>query len=138
MEEIKNNFIDRQREKAFEEIVSLEDDRKLMESYYPQKAALLQAVVTDACDRLDYEGSFIYDEYPDRWNIERNCRDICRQAEEIQELHAMEKKGEDELLGEFVGSLFCQEIYQRRCRRKFLKRLAHFYKTGGFGVADFT
>ena len=28
MEEIKNNFIDRQREKAFEEIVSLEDDRK--------------------------------------------------------------------------------------------------------------
>ena len=33
MEEIKNNFIDRQREKAFEEIVSLEDDRKLMESY---------------------------------------------------------------------------------------------------------
>ena len=138
MEEIKNNFIDRQREKAFEEIVSLEDDRKLMESYYPQKAALLQALVTDACDRLDYEGSFIYDEYPDRWNIERNCRDICRQAEEIQELHAMEKKGEDELLGEFVGSLFCQEIYQRRCRRKFLKRLGHFYKTGGFGVADFT
>ena len=138
MEEIKNNFIDRQREKAFEEIVSLEDDRKLMESYYPQKAALLQALVTDACDRLDYEGSVIYDEYPDRWNIERNCRDICRQAEEIQELHAMEKKGEDELLGEFVGSLFCQEIYQRRCRRKFLKRLAHFYKTGGFGVADFT
>lgn len=138
MEEIKNNFIDRQREKAFEEIAALEDDRKLMESYYPQKAALLQALVTDACDRLDYEGSFIYDEYPDRWNIERNCRDICRQAEEIQELHAMEKKGEDELLGEFVGSLFCQEIYQRRCRRKFLKRLAHFCKTDGFGVADFT
>lgn len=138
MEEIKNNFIDRQREKSFEEIAALEDDRKLMESYYPQKAALLQALVTDACDRLDYEGSFIYDEYPDRWNIERNCRDICRQAEEIQRPHAMEKKGEDELLGEFVGSLFCQEIYQRRCRRKFLKRLAHFYKTGGFGVADFT
>lgn len=138
MEEIKNNFIDRQREKSFEEIAALEDDRKLMESYYPQKAALLQALVTDACDRLDYEGSFIYDEYPDRWNIERNCRDICRQAEEIQELHAMEKKGEDELLGEFVGSLFCQEIYQRRCRRKFLKRLAHFCKTDGFGVADFT
>ena len=138
MEEIKNNFIDRQREKAFEEIVSLEDDRKLMESYYPQKAALLQALVTDACDRLDYEGSFIYDEYPDRWKMGRNWRDIWRLGGEVQELHAMEKKGEDELLGEFVGSLFCQEIYQRRCRRKFLKRLAHFYKTGGFGVADFS
>lgn len=138
MEEIKNNFMDKQREKTFEEMASLEADRKLMESYYPQKAALLQALVADACDRLDYEGSFIYDEYPDRWNIERNCREICRQAEELQGLHAMEKKGEDELLGEFVGSLFCQEIYQRRCRRKFLKRLAHFYKTGGFGVADFT
>ena len=113
-------------------------DIEYLKSLYPLEIKRMLSYVSEACDRLDYKNSPMYDEYPDRWNIERNCGEICRQAEGIQELHAMEKKGGDELLGEFVGSLFCQEIYQRRCRRKFLKRLGHFYKTGGFGVADFT
>ena len=113
-------------------------DLEYMKALYPDAAKRLTPYGEEECDRLMYAGSVIYDEYPDRWNIERSCGEICRQAEGIQELHAMEKKGGDELLGEFVGSLFCQEIYQRRCRRKFLKRLGHFYKTGGFGVADFT
>ena len=59
--------------RGFERAAALEADRRLMESYYPQKAGLLKAMVTDCCDRLDYEGSFIYDEYPDKRNIERIC-----------------------------------------------------------------
>ena len=61
-------------EKGFERAAEVEEDRRLMESYYPRKAGLLKALVTDQCDRLEYEGSFIYDEYPDRRNIERICR----------------------------------------------------------------
>ena len=41
----------------FERTAGLEADRRLMESYYPQKAGILKALVTDRCDRLDYEGS---------------------------------------------------------------------------------
>ena len=57
-------------------------DKTLMNSYYPENASVIQAYVQDACDRLDYEGSFIYDEYPDKQEIERVCREICRKIEE--------------------------------------------------------
>ena len=109
--------------RGFERAAGLEADRRLMESYYPRRAGLLKALDTDECDRLEYEGSFIYDEYPDRRNIERICREISSQAREYPELQAMEKKeeGEAELLDEFIGALFCQEIHQRRCMRKLLR-----------------
>lgn len=109
----------------FERTAGLEADRRLMESYYPQKAGVLKALVTDRCDRLDYEGSFIYDEYPDKRNIERICQDICAQAQETMEVRTMEAGGDEaegKLLGDFVGALLCQEIYQRRCVRKHLQQ----------------
>lgn len=110
--------------RIFARAADIETDRRLMEYYYPRKAGLINALVTDCCDRLDYEGSFIYDEYPDRGNIERICRDICSQAEKAGEIHIMENRvGERELLGDFIGALVCQEIHQRRCRRKLLHRL---------------
>lgn len=108
--------------RGFERAAGLEADRRLMESYYPRRAGLLKALVADECDRLEYEGSFIYDEYPDKRNIERICREICSQARDYPELRIMEKdqKGE-ELLGDFIGALFCQEIHQRRCMRKLFR-----------------
>ena len=125
MEEEKKNLYYRSmgNKRGFERAEELEADRRLMESYYPRRAGLLKALVADECDRLEYEGSFIYDEYPDRRNIERICREISSQAREYPELQAMEKKeeGEAELLDEFIGALFCQEIHQRRCMRKLLR-----------------
>ena len=125
MEGKKSKFYYRSMEnrKGFESAAGVEEDRRLMESYYPRKAGLLKALVADQCDRLEYEGSFIYDEYPDRRNIERICREICSEVRDYPELRAMEKdrERETELLGELIGALLCQEIHQRRCRRKLLR-----------------
>ncbi len=125
MEGKKSKFYYRSMEnrKGFESAAGVEEDRRLMESYYPRKAGLLKALVADQCDRLEYEGSFIYDEYPDRRNIERICREICSEVRDYPELRAMEKdrERETELLGELIGALLCQEIHQRRCMRKLLR-----------------
>ena len=43
---------------------------------YPENAALIQNYVEDACDRMDYEGSRMYDEYPDRYMLKKNCASI--------------------------------------------------------------
>ena len=67
----------------------------------------------------------VYDEYPDKRNIERICQDICAQAQETMEVRTMEAGGDEaegKLLGDFVGALLCQEIYQRRCIRKHLRQ----------------
>ena len=125
MEGKKSKFYYRSMEnrKGFESAAGVEEDRRLMESYYPRKGGLLKALVADQCDRLEYEGSFIYDEYPDRRNIERICREICSEVRDYPELRAMEKdrERETELLGELIGALLCQEIHQRRCMRKLLR-----------------
>lgn len=112
--------------KLYEQEEPLERDRGLMHSYYPEASVYVQAFVEDACDRLDYEGSFIYDEYPDKWTIERTCRDICRRIEESRPVESMEsrrRRREDRgILEELVGALFCDEMHNRRCRRKRFRR----------------
>lgn len=110
--------------KLYEQEEPLERDRGLMHSYYPEASAYVQAFVEDACDRLDYEGSFIYDEYPDKWTIERTCQRICRDIQESSFVESMQRRRRpnEGLLGELVGALFCQEMHNRRCRRRRLKR----------------
>ncbi|MEF2877385.1 MAG: hypothetical protein U0N90_03120 [Blautia sp.] len=107
--------------KFYEQEAPVQQDRELLKSYYPRTAGLIQAFVEDACDRLDYEGSFIYDQYPDRHTMERVCENICGKIQESQAMQSMEKGNRGmsgASLGEITGILFCQEMHRRRCRRK--------------------
>ena len=98
----------------YEEEGTFERERNLMKSYYPKKAADIQAAVEDACDHLDYEGSFLYDEYPDRWMLRRMCRDIRETEENTMEAQMVSS----EKLEELTEVLLYQEISRRRCRRR--------------------
>lgn len=103
----------------------VQTDKRLMESYYPETAAVVQVYVEDACDRLDYEGSFIYDEYPDKGEMERVCQAICQKIEKErtgkpEECRAASAK--DGALWELTTALFCQELHCRRCRRNRCRR----------------
>lgn len=48
----------------------------------PGKLRGIQTEVRAACDRLDYKGSPIYDEYPDRTAMEQISREIARRVSE--------------------------------------------------------
>lgn len=48
----------------------------------PGRLKRIQSEVEKACDRLDYRGSLIYDEYPDRVAMEQISRGIARQVSE--------------------------------------------------------
>ena len=41
-------------------------DVEYMKSMYPMSAKKILPYVEEECDRMEYEGSMIYDEYPDR------------------------------------------------------------------------
>lgn len=111
MEEKKPFYKTAKKGKLYDKEAPMESEKSLMQTYYPKTAKIIQAFIADACDRLDYEGSFLYDEYPDKWNMERVCQEIEGQLEmQAQDLS-------ENLLGEFIRTLFCQELYQRRCRR---------------------
>lgn len=86
-----------------------EKEFQLMKSYYPETVQALQNKVEDACDRIDYPGSPIYDEYPDRLTLERIGRKI---ANEIQDAEVSAVS-----LDDLVQILLLHEICRRRCRR---------------------
>lgn len=89
-------------------------DLEYLQEMYPAEAKKYRKVIVDVLDRLDYEGSMIYDEYPDKWQIYRLTQII---VDRIKEAVSAEKGGNAENsagIEELVQVLLCGEIYRRR------------------------
>lgn len=89
-----------------------EREYELMRSWLPEEAAGMQERIRKECELLDYEGSRIYDEYPDRRMLRRDYERICEKLQEGE--------GAGQVLQEV---LFWQEISRRRCRRQRCRNL---------------
>ncbi|MEE1315379.1 MAG: hypothetical protein UHS49_06430 [Faecalimonas sp.] len=97
-------------------------DFDYMKSLYPETARNLMPYVEAECDRMEYEGSMIYDEYPDQVQIYLMCGRIYDKVKDVE--------GEKEWLRDLIQVVLFQELYQRRCHyRKAKKR---FYFDGSF------
>ncbi|MGI6095973.1 MAG: hypothetical protein ACOYBL_11175 [Lachnospiraceae bacterium] len=101
--------------------LALEEDMQKMKSYFPKTAARIQEKVETLCDRMEYDGSFLYDEYPDRFMMGRMCDYICKQMEEEQK-EMQEQALHAQGLRELVEVLFFHEMHHRRCRRGRCRR----------------
>ncbi len=80
---------------------------------YPERVKRYQGRVMEMLDRMDYEGSMIYDEYPDRFSLERlsmSMVDILRKEANEN----MEPIPEDEHFEALIYVLLCNEVYKRR------------------------
>ena len=115
-------------------------DVEYMKSMYPMSAKKILPYVEEECDRMEYEGSTIYDEYPDRLLLylmagriydrmkEGEKKEIAMEIEkeqvETQELKR-KKKDREETLMDLVQILLYQEIVQRRCRHR--RNCRHYY-----------
>lgn len=101
-------------------------DLEYLQQTYPNEVKRYQRKVAEVLDKVDYEGSMIYDEYPDRYTIARWAKTIVNL---IQRENAMgENKDpispEKQIwLEDMMQVLICNEIYKRRHggRRAFLK-----------------
>ncbi|MGI6012252.1 MAG: hypothetical protein ACOX8H_12285 [Ruminococcus sp.] len=95
-----------------------EREARLMKSFYPQTAAQVQKLVERECDRMEYDGSMMYDEYPDKFMMEHICRRIEEEVENSG-IHAQEKRNPG--ISELIRVLFFNELYRRRCRHRRCK-----------------
>ena len=86
----------------------------LMKSYYPETARKIQEKVEEECQLMDYEGSRLYDEHPDKFMMHRLYRQIRSRVD--GEMAAQEIP--EEFLDELIQVLLYQEISRRRCRRR--------------------
>ena len=55
-----------------------EKDMDRMKELYPKEVGTILEIVEDECDRMEYEGSLMFDEYPDRLMLEMVVDRICQ------------------------------------------------------------
>lgn len=93
-------------------------DYEYLKSMYPELARKILPYVEEECERMEYDGSMIYDEYPDKLQL----RLMCRRA--YDKLMKEEQMGNPEMVREIVELLVYQELWKRRCvyRRRYNKR----------------
>ena len=60
-----------------------EQEFALMKSYYPEAAGRIQEKVEEECQLLDYEGSRLYDEYPDKFMLHQLCRQMVKRQPRV-------------------------------------------------------
>ena len=82
-----------------------------MNSWYPQNARELRDHIREECDLLDYQGSRIYDEYPDRLQLRFMTKRIYERAQEEEENPGV-------WLLDLIQVMLCQELLLRRRERR--------------------
>ena len=97
-------------------------DLEYLQQMYPADAKRYQKLIASILDKLDYEGSLIYDEYPDRWQLYKLSMEITdrvRREENANSEEETEPMSEEKLkwLGDLIQILLFYEIYKRRHNR---------------------
>ena len=73
------------------------DDLDYLMSMYPSGVKMIQQYVSEACDRMEYQNSPIYDQYPEGIMIDRMCDSICGSimAERTMDIQSLWQKEEN-------------------------------------------
>ena len=82
-------------------------DYDYMKSIYPDAAKRVLPYIEEERDRMEYDGSMMYDEYPDRLQLRLMCRRIYDKAEK-----------EENDPGTWLMDLIEVMTYQELCRRR--------------------
>lgn len=99
----------------YEEEDTVMRDLEYLQEMYPKESRRYHQMIRRILDRFDYDGSVIYDEYPDRMAMYKMAQDIMavisREEEEAGRPVPAEKLPE---ITELVQILMYNEIYRRR------------------------
>ncbi len=100
----------------YQEEDSIIRDLEYLQQMYPKEAKKYQKMIVSILDKLDYEGSMIYDEFPDRWQLYKLSTDILdrikREEHEKEDNETSPEKWE--WVGDMIQILLFYEIYKRR------------------------
>lgn len=105
---------------------ALLQDMEYFQQTYPNEVKQYMRKVAETLDKFDYEGSMIYDEYPDRYSLQRLARTIVQILKREEQNMPEEQRTTDDKwlwLEDMMQVLLCNEIYKRRHggQRGFLK-----------------
>lgn len=92
-------------------------DMEYMRSMYPDLVKRILPFVEDECDRMEYEGSMIYDEYPDMLGIRLMSDRICDRINEMgifdDDMFMEDMSRENQQMGNMPQENMTMEVQQR-------------------------
>ena len=111
----------------------MEEDWLYMQQLYPNTARKLVYYIEDAADRLEYENSMMFDNYPDRIAVEQVVKEIIAVIQENdpalitmpEDTAVSERKGDqtwDSCMEEMIQIMLLGEMHHRRWRYQQLNR----------------
>lgn len=99
-------------------------DMEYIKSLYPQKVRELLPYVEEECDRMEYAGSMVYDEYPDKLLLHLLCRRVFDKVMRGKRKDDDEKLDKESLY-DLLQVLVYQELLKRR--RDYRRTRSKFY-----------
>lgn len=97
----------------FDEDRKEEKDLEYLKSLYPFTAKRILPFIEEECDRMEYKGCMLYDEYPDKLQLQMMIRRIVKNADIADGLEHL------------VAVMLYHELYERR--RDYRKSAHRFY-----------
>ena len=94
----------------------IEKDYEYIHGLMPDSFRRLFDLIEDICDRLEYKGSFLFDECPDKTTILNLTDKIYSQIGERDKNELAPDSSTPVPLKNFIQSLLLNEILFRRCR----------------------
>ena len=122
------------------EELEYERDMQKLKNLYPKEVRTIQAMVEDECDKMEYEGSLMFDEYPDKLMMERLIEQIYQNIQNSQDEEQMQVGDDDDIFAaacrgrgcngnrfgdgiqDLISVMLFGEMHRRRCRRRRCKR----------------
>ncbi len=120
--------------------IEYERDRERLKEMYPREAKRIQKVVEEECDKMEYDGSLMFDEYPDRVMVQKLCDDIYKKVYEDPQAEVETEQYRDRRPGggfppppppprrrdqggrDLIEILLFDEMFRRRCRHHRCRR----------------
>ena len=97
-------------------------DYEYLRSMYPEIPKTILPYVEEECDRMAYENSMIYDQYPDKLQLRLMCGRICADIKKHEKLSRNESMREllndMEQGGKWLRDLTEVMLYQELIRRR--------------------
>lgn len=87
-----------------------EEEISYFRSMYPVRTVRLQNLVEEACDKMEYDNSMMYDECPDFTMVKKKCAELWNKLDE-----------KDDNTRDMIEVLFINEIIRRRIRYRRIK-----------------
>ena len=125
----------------------MERDLRRLQSMYPDTVKRMLPYIEEECDKMEYEGSAMYDEHPDHTTVQQIVQRILEEmrdelppemlettqstTKEVDEMLSMQYRGPGRRPGrnwadDLIRVLLLQEMHHRRCRHRGCKRAAHY------------